>query len=55
MSVISVSPYCLLLKNQKCAVRKVIVDNYYMTYPYKFKVNKCIGSCHDIESPFFKI
>ena len=55
MSVISVSPYCLLLKNQKCAVRKVIVDNYYMTYPYKIKVDKCIGSCNDVENSYFKI
>ena len=27
-----ISGYCLLLKNQKCKVRKVIVDNYYMMY-----------------------
>ena len=27
--------YCLLLKNQKCKVRKLIVDNDYMTFPYK--------------------
>ena len=55
MSVISVSPYCLLLKNQDCAVRKVIVDNEYMTFPYKIKVDKCIGSCNDIENPYFKV
>ena len=27
--------YCLLLKNQECAVRKVIIDNDYMNFPYK--------------------
>ena len=24
---------CLLLKNQECKVRKVIIDNDYMTFP----------------------
>ena len=27
--------YCLFLKNQECKVRKVIVDNNYMIFPYK--------------------
>ena len=44
MSAISVSPYCLLLKNQKCVVRKVVVDNDCMTFSYKIKVDKCVGS-----------
>ena len=38
--------YCLLLKNQECSVRKVIIDNDYMTFPYKIKVDKCTGSCN---------
>ena len=41
-------PDCFLLKNKECKVRKVIVDNDYMTFPYKIKVDKCIGSCNDI-------
>ena len=36
------SPNCLLLKNQECKIRKVIVE--YMTFPYKIKVDKCVGS-----------
>ena len=49
------SGYCLLLKNQNCSVRKVIVDNDYMTFPYKIKVDKCIGSCNDKDNPYFKV
>ena len=55
LSAISVSPYCLLLKNQKCAVRKVVVTNDYMTFPYKIKVDKCVGNCNDVENPYFKV
>ena len=44
-----------MLKNQESSVRKVIVDNYYMTFPYKIKVDKCIGSCNDKDNPYFKI
>ena len=55
ISVISVSSYCLLSKNQECKVRKVIVDNDYITFPYKIKVDKCVGSCNDIENPYFKV
>ena len=50
MSAITASPYCLLLKNQECKVRKVIIDNDYMTFPYKLKVDKCVGSCNDVEN-----
>ena len=46
---------CLLLKNQECKVRKVIIDNDYMTFPYKIKVDKCVGSCSDVENPYFKV
>ena len=53
MSAISVSSYCLLLTNQEGAVRKVIVDNDYMTFHYKIKVDKCEGSCNDVENPYF--
>ena len=49
------SPYCLLPKNQECKIRKMIVDNDYMTFPYKIKVDKCVGSCNDVENPYFKV
>ena len=55
ISITSAFGYCLLLKNQECAVRKVIIDNDYMTFPYKIKVDKCIGSCNDRDNPYFKV
>ena len=57
MSVSSVMAVknCLVLKDQDCAVRKVIIDNDYMTFPYKIKVGKCIGSCNGVENPYFKV
>ena len=33
ISISSAFRYCLLLKNQECAVRKVITDKDYMTFP----------------------
>ena len=55
ISIPSAFGYCLLLKNQDCAVRKVITENYYMTFPYKIGVNRCIGSCNDKNNPYFKL
>ena len=26
-----------------------------MTFPYKIKVDKCVGSCNDVENPYFKV
>ena len=43
-----------MLKNQERDVRKVIIDNGYMTFPYKIGVDRCIGSCNDKDNPFFK-
>ena len=40
-------PSCYLLRNEACKVRKVIVDNDYMTFPYKILVVKCVGSFND--------
>ena len=55
LSIPLISVYCLLLKNQECGVRKVIVDSDYMTFPYKIKVDECVGSCNDAENPYFKV
>ena len=55
MSLPLISSYCLLLKNQECKVRKVIVDNDYMSYPYKIKIDKCIGNCNDKDNLYFKV
>ena len=46
--------YCLLLKNQECTVRKLIIDNDYMTFPYKIGLDRCIRSCKDKDNPNFK-
>ena len=46
---------CLLLKDQKCDVKKVIIDNNYMTFSYKIKVDKCVESCNDVNNPYFKV
>ena len=46
---------CLAHKDQEFKVRKVVVDNDYMTFPYKIKVDKCVGSCNDIKNPYFKV
>ena len=54
ISIPSAFGYCLLLKNQECAVRTVITDNDYMTSPYKIGVDRCIGSCNDKDNPYFK-
>ena len=47
--------YCLFLKNQECTVRNVIIDNDYMTFPYKIGVDRCIGSCNSKNNPYYKI
>ena len=49
------SENCLLLKNQEFKVRKVIIDNDYMTFSYKVGVNRCVGSYNDVENPYFKV
>ena len=46
--------YCILLKNQECKVRKVIIDNDYMTFPYKVGIDRCTGSCHNENNLYFK-
>ena len=55
MSLVLESKNCLLLKNQERKARKVIVDNDCMTFPYKINVDKCVGSCNDVENSYFKL
>ena len=47
--------YCLFLKNQESTVRKIIIDNDYVTFPYKIGVDRCIGSCNSKNNPYYKI
>ena len=46
---------CLVLKDQEIAVRNVFIDNDYMNFPYKIKVDNCIGTCNDVENPYFEV
>ena len=55
VSLVLGSKSCLLLQIQECKVRKVIIDNDYMTFLYKIKVDKCVGSCNDVDNPYFKV
>ena len=49
-----ISLKCISLKYQECKVRKVINGNDCMTFPYKIKVDNCVGSCNDKDNPYFK-
>ena len=46
---------CVLIKNQECKAREVIVNNEYMLYPYSIKVNKCTGNCSNINNPCYRV
>ena len=44
--------------NQKCMPRPKIIDvinNEPVFYPYSIKVNKCSGSCNNINNPYAKL
>ena len=46
---------CISLKNQECRIRKTIINNDYIAFPYKIGAKKCIGSCDDINNPNSKV
>ena len=49
---------CLSMINQNCMPRPKIIDvntNYPVLYPYSIKVNKCSGSCTNINNPYGEI
>ena len=49
---------CVSIKNQECRARPKITDvnsNEPMFYPYSIKVNKCSGSCNNINYPYAKL
>ena len=43
------------MKNQECKVREVIINNYYMLYPFNIKVNRCNGNCNNISNPYSRV
>ena len=54
VSSVMTNKNCLLLRNQECKVKKVI-DNDYMTFPYKIKVDRCMGSRNNKDNPYVKV
>ena len=48
-------PECISMNNQKCKIRPEIINinsNKSLFYPYNIKVNKCSGSCNNINDPY---
>ena len=46
---------CVSMNNQECKARMKIIDvnnNEPVFYPYSIKVNKCSGSCNNINDPY---
>ena len=49
---------CVSMNNQECKARIKMIDvnnNEPVFYPYSIKVNKCIGSCNNINDPYAKL
>ena len=52
------SPECVSMNNQECKARPRIIDansNEPMFYLYSIKVNKCSGSCNNMNDPYAKL
>ena len=43
---------CVLIKNQACKAREVIINNEYMLYPFSIKANR---NCNNITNPYFRV
>ena len=58
-SLVSATPLnCISMKNQECKVRLEIINvnsNNPIFYPFSIKINKCSGSCNNINNPYAKI
>ena len=49
---------CVLMNNQKCKIRTKIINtnnNEPVFYPFSIKVNKCSGSCNNVNDPYAKL
>ena len=45
---------CVSMNNQECKARPKMIDinnNEHVFYPYSIKLNKCSGSCDNINNP----
>ena len=57
VSSVNSSKY-ILMNNQECKIRPEIINinsNEPLFYPYSIKVNKCSGSCDNINDPYAKL
>ena len=58
-NVLNVNPLkCVSMNNQECKIRKKIISvnsNEPSFYPYSIKVNKCSGSCNNINDLYSKL
>ena len=49
---------CVSRNNQECKTKKKIINttnNEAVFYPFNIKVNKCSGSCDNINDPYAKL
>ena len=49
---------CISMKNQECKIRPEIINinsHNSIFYPFSIKINKCSGSCNNINNPYAKI
>ena len=49
---------CVSMNNQECKIRSEIIDinsNEPTFYPYSININKCSGSCNNINDPCAKL
>ena len=55
---LSAVPKCISINNQQCKKRPEIINiisNEPLFYPYSIKLNKCGGSCNNINDPYTKL
>ena len=49
---------CVSTKNQECKVRQEVINinsNNPIFYPFRVKINRCIGNCNNIDDPYARI
>ena len=46
---------CVLIKNQECKAREVIISNEYMIFPFSIILNRCNGNGNNITNPYSKV
>ena len=54
----AISLKCFSMNNRECRIRPEILNidsNEPMFYPFNIEINKCSGSCHNINYPFVKL